>query len=222
MLIIFIRAILLYLLVLVVMRLMGKREIGQLQPFELAITILIADLVAIPMQDTGIPLIAGIIPVLTLLIAHLTLSYINLKSDRLRGVICGKPTILVENGKIVEQNLRDSRYNLNELMEQLRIRNFSNIADVEFAILETNGQVSVIPKSQKRPITPQDLQLNTNYEGLTWDLIVDGKVMGENLEKIGLDEKWLFNKLKTYNLTIDETFYASLDTKGELYFQKKD
>lgn len=138
MLVTFIRSILLYTIILIIMRLMGKREIGQLQPFELAISILIADLAAIPMADTGIPLQNGIIPILGLLFMHLIISMINMKSIHARGIICGKPTILIYRGKISEEALRRERFTISELEERLRGANVQALGDVEYAILETS------------------------------------------------------------------------------------
>ena len=144
MLITFVRSIILYVIVLVVMRLMGKREIGQLQPFELAIAIMIADLASVPMSEVGIPIINGIIPILSLLVMHLIISFINLKSIKMRQLICGKPSILIYRGKINEKVLIKERFTINELQERLRANNINNLADVEYAILETSGQVSII------------------------------------------------------------------------------
>ena len=144
MLINFFRAIVLYIIVLIVMRLMGKREIGQLQPFELAIAIMIADLASIPMTETGVPISNGIVPIIGLLVMHLIISTINLKSIRIREIICGKPRILIYRGKIDEVALKKERFTLNELQERLRDKDVFNIGDVEYAILETSGQVTVI------------------------------------------------------------------------------
>ncbi|MDI3477980.1 MAG: hypothetical protein PWQ59_1505, partial [Thermoanaerobacterium sp.] len=153
MLIIFFRTLILYFLVVVVMRIMGKQQIGQLQPYELVVAIMIADLVAVPMQNKGIPLLTGIIPIFTLLISQLFLSYISMKSLRGREMICGKPTVLIDKGKILTKELQKERYNINDLLEELRVMGYPNIADVEYAILETNGCLSVIPKVDKRPVT---------------------------------------------------------------------
>ena len=177
MLITFVRSIVLYTIVLIVMRLMGKREIGQLQPFELAISIMIADLASIPMTETGIPISRGIIPILGLLIMHLLISVINLKSIRAREIICGKPRILIYRGKIDEKALIKERFTINELQERLRGNNVVNLGDVEYAILETSGQVTVIPKPNKRPTTPEDFNIEPKYEGIPYDLVVDGVVM---------------------------------------------
>ncbi len=222
MLVVFARTVILYLLVVITMRLMGKRQIGQLQPFELVVAIMISELAAVPMQNTGIPLVNGIIPILTLLAAQLLTSFISLKSVTLRAIICGRPSILIENGKINENMLRNEMYSLNDLLEQLRSKNIPNIADVEFAILETNGQLSVIPKSQKRPATPEDFCISTKYEGLPLDLVIDGIVIEKSLKKAGLSEDWLKNELSGQGVKdVREVLFASLDTGGKLYFQLK-
>jgi len=174
MLIVLIRTLLLYAIVIVAMRLMGKRQIGQLQPFELVVTLLLSELAAIPMENPGIPLIYGLTPILTLLTAQVILSFISLKSERARSLICGTPNVLIENGKIMEHELQRLRYNLSDLLEQLRANNIPNVADVEFAILETSGQLSVVPKSQKRPVITEDLQLDTKYEGIPYTVKESG------------------------------------------------
>lgn len=220
MLVVFVRTIILYIIVVIVMRIMGKRQIGQLQPFELAIAIMISDLAAVPMQNTGIPLLHGIIPILTLLILQLLISFLSIKSLRARAIICGKPAILIEKGLIVESTLSKELYTLNDLLEQLRINNFPNIADVEYAILETNGQLSVIPKSQKRPLNPEDMDIKTDYEGLPMDIIIDGRVLLDNLEKIGKDRLWLTQALRSQHYDHPEQIlFASLEPSGKLHLQ---
>lgn len=222
MLVVFIRTIILYILVVIVLRIMGKRQIGQLQPFELVVAIMLSDLAAVPMQNTGIPLINGIIPIVTLLFLQIILSYINIKSEKARGIICGKPSIVIENGKICERELKRLQYSLNDLLEQLRSKDCARVGDVEFAILETNGQLSVIPKSQKRPITPSDLNINTQYEGLPTNLIIDGRVNYDNLNKVNVTESWLKDELKKFGLNdIKSVLFCSLDTDGSIYFQKQ-
>ena len=222
MLIIFFRAIVLYILVLIVMRLMGKREIGQLQPFELAIAIMIADLASIPMTDTGVPISNGIVPILGLLIMHLLISIINLKSLKLREFICGKPAILIYRGKINEQALKKERFTINELQERLRDKNIVNVFDVEYAILETNGQISVIEKPNKRSIIPEDIGITPEYEGLSYDLVIDGKVMTENLKQLGKNYKWLEKQTAKFNIKPEEALVVTLDAKGQIYCQKKE
>jgi uncharacterized membrane protein YcaP (DUF421 family) len=222
MLIVFVRALLLYTVVVITMRIMGKRQIGQLQPFELVIAVLIAELVGIPMSDTDIPLINGIVAVLTLLISQVALSYVTLKSNRARGIVCGTPSILIENGRVVEQELRRLRYNMNDLIEQLRLKNFANIADVEYAILETDGQLSVIPKSAKRPVITEDLHIPVEYEGLPLTLIIDGQIIDKNLNKLDKDEGWLQEQLKLMGFSNhSQILFASIDSNGNLFVQKK-
>ena len=224
MLVTFGRALILYILVVIVMRIMGKRQIGQLQPFELVIAIMISELAAVPMQNTGIPLVYGIIPILTLLILQLLISYLSIKSIRFRALICGKPAILIEKGRIRESELRKEMYTLNDLLEQLRINNCPNVSDVEYAILETNGQLSVIPKSQKRPLTPEDMNIQPQAEGIVVDLIIDGRVLSNNLRIAGKDMQWLQTQLRSQHFTDpSEVFYACVDNASEkLFFQPRE
>lgn len=223
MLILFFRTLILYALVVIFMRISGKQQIGQLQPYELVIAIMIADLVAIPMQNKGIPLLSGIIPILTLLVSQLFLSYLSMKSLRARAIICGTPTILIEKGKILTSQLQKERYNINDLLEELRVKGYPNIADVEYAILETNGSLSVIPKSNKRPVTPQDLNLTPQYEGLPLPIIIDGRIMHQNMQKAGIDMEWLNAQLKMWKIqNVKEVLFASLDTNKVLTVYRKE
>lgn len=222
MLLIFVRAIILYILVLIVMRFMGKREIGQLQPFELAISIMIADLATIPMSEPGIPITNGAIPIFGLLIMHLIISVINMKSIKIREITCGKPSILIYHGKIDEKSMKKERFTINELEERLRGNNVFNITDVEYAILETSGQISVIQKPNKRNTTPEDFSIMPEYEGIAYDLIIDGKIMRENIKKIDKDYNWLLKELKERNMKPEETLIATIDGKGNFFCQKKE
>lgn len=222
MLITLLRTIFLYIIVLIVMRLMGKREIGQLQPFELAISIMIADLASIPMTDTGIPITQGIVPILGLLLMHLLISLINIKSLRARAVLCGKPSILIYRGRIDEAVLKKERFTLNELEERLRGNNVVNIGDVEYAILETNGQVTVIQKPNKRNTTPEDFNIMPDYEGIPYDLVVDGKIMNDNLKQINKDEDWLRREVSKFHITPENALLVTLDGKGQIFCQEKE
>lgn len=222
MIIVVIRTLILYTLVIVALRLMGKREIGQLQPFELVVIIMISELAAVPSENVGIPLLSGIIPILVLLLASLTLAWISLKSEKARAIICGTPSILIQRGKILEEELKKNRYNLTDLLEELRIKNVPNIADVEFAVLETNGQLSVFPKSQKRPTIPEDFQITTQYEGLPLTIIMDGKLNSNNLQQGNKDLNWLKEELKKHSIDkIENVLLASLDSSETLYVQAK-
>ena len=222
MLLIFVRAIILYILVLIVMRFMGKREIGQMQPFELAISIMIADLATIPMAEPGIPISNGVIPILGLLLMHLVISVINLKSIKMREIICGRPSVLIYRGKINERNMKKERFTINELEERLRVNNIFNIGDVEYAVLETSGQVTVIQKPNKRNTIPEDFNIMPEYEGISYDLIIDGKVMEENLKKLGKDYKWLEKQIKAFNIKPQNTLIATIDGKGNFFCQEKE
>lgn len=209
MLITFVRSIILYVIVLVVMRLMGKREIGQLQPFELAIAIMIADLASVPMSEVGIPIINGIIPILSLLVMHLIISFINLKSIKMRQLICGKPSILIYRGKINEKVLIKERFTINELQERLRANNINNLADVEYAILETSGQVSIIQKPNKRTTIPEDFNIMPEYEGISYDLVVDGKIMNDNLKILNKTYGWLKKEVNKFNIEPEEALLGN-------------
>ena len=222
MLINFVRAIIIYLIVLIVMRLMGKREIGQLQPFELAISIMIADLASIPMTDPGVPIFNGIVPILGLLAMHLVITVLNIKSVNIRKITCGKPTVLVYRGKIDEEALKRERFTISELQERLRVKDVFNLGDVEFAILETNGEISVIQKPNKRNSIPEDFGIMPEYEGMPYDLIVDGKIMSENLNKIGKDEKWLYKQVVKFKTTPENVLIATMDGKGNFFCQEKE
>ncbi len=222
MLITFLRSIILYIIVLIVMRLMGKREIGQLQPFELAISIMIADLATIPMTEIGIPIFNGIIPILGLLFMHLIISIANLKSTKAREIICGKPRILIYRGKVDENALKKERFTINELQEKLRGNGVVNLGDVEYAILETSGDVTVIQKPDKRTTIPADFNIMPEYEGIPYDLIIDGKIMEKNLKAIGKNYIWLEKQVKKFGIKPEEALIVTLDGKGQIFCQKKE
>ena len=221
MLITFFRAIVLYILVLIVMRLMGKREIGQLQPFELAISIMIADLASTPMTEIGIPLTNGIIPILGLLVMHLIISILNMKSLKVREIVCGKPRILIYRGKIDEEALRKERLTINELQEKLRSKDTVTLGEVEYAILETSGEVTVIKKPEKRNTIPEDFGISPEYEGIPYDLVVDGKIMYKNLKTLGKDYEWLKKQVKKFKMKPEEALLVTLDGKGQIFCQVK-
>lgn len=216
MLISLIRALLLYTVVVIVMRIMGKRQLAQLQPFELVVALMIADLAAIPMEDTSKPLLSGLVPIAALLLAELLLSYLTLKSERIRAFVCGSPTIVIEKGKLNYEELKKQRLNLNDLMEQLRSKDIPDLSDVEFAILETGGQLNVIPKSNKRPLTPKDMNIEPPYEDIPYTFIMDGQIHHQNLAKANRDVSWLYQQLNKRNLKTKDIFYAGLDSSGNL------
>ena len=218
----FIRVTIIYILVLLVMRLMGKREISQMQPFELVIAIMIADLAAVPMSDTGIPITSGIVPILALLLFQLIISIINLKSITLRKIICGKPRILIYRGRIDEKALKKEKITINELQERLREESIFTIGDVEYAILETSGNLSIIQKPGKRNTIPEDLGITPEYEGIPYDLIIDGKIMHENLKQIGRDERWLKKEVEKFKIKPEQALIVTFDGKGQIFCQEKE
>jgi len=199
---------------------MGKKQVGQLQPSELVVALIIADLAAVPMSEVGIPLINGIIPIITLFIMEELLSYISMKSERARGLISGKPSILIERGTIIEDELRRIRYNINDLLEQLRLKNFSNVEDVNYAILETSGQLSVIPKEEKSPVTLKDMNLKAKTQHLPVTVIIDGRIISDNLYKIGLSNNWLADQLRKNSIkSSEDVFFAYLNPERKFIYQ---
>lgn len=222
MILILVRTIFLYLLVLIVMRFMGKREISQLQPFELVISIMIADLATTPMSETGIPILYGIIPILGLLMMHIIISIINLKSIRIREIICGKPRILMFRGKIDEKAMIKENFTINELQERLRVNGIFSLEDVEYAILETSGQITVIPKPNKRGTTPEDFGMEPEYVGMSYDLVIDGKVMTDNLIKLGKDYNWLKKQVEKFHMMPEEALVVVMSGNGSIFCQRKE
>ncbi len=154
----FIRTIILYLLVITGLRIMGKRQIGEMQPSELVVAIMISDLATIPMQDVGIPLFSGIIPIFTLIVMEILLSQLSLKNKKFRRIMTGKPNVVIHNGKILKSEMKKIRFNMDDLNEQLRIQGYTGIKDINFAILETNGQLSIIPKPKNKQATVEDVE----------------------------------------------------------------
>lgn len=182
---------------------------------------MIADLAAVPMAETGIPISNGIIPILGLLVMHLIISFLNLKSMKIREILCGKPAILIYRGKIDEKVLKKERFTLNELQERLRSSNVVNLGDVEYAILETSGQVTVIQKPDKRTTIPKDFNITPEYEGIPYDLVVDGKVMYKNLKTIGKDYNWLKKQVNKFNMEPEEALIVTFDGGSQMFCQKK-
>ncbi len=210
----FFRTIILYLLIIAGIRLMGKRQIGELEPSELVLALLIADLAAVPMQDFGIPLITGIIPILTLLCITTILSVITAKSTSFRAIMCGRPSIIIENGKLNQREMYKNRFTLDELSEELRIKGYPDISSVKYAILETNGQLSVLPYTTQAPLTPDQMDLDVPEPGIPLVLISDGHLLRRNLNKRGYNDGWLHKRLAEHGasspkdvflLTVDET-----------------
>ena len=161
----FLRTIILYLLVVTGLRIMGKRQVGEMQPSELVVAIMISDLASIPMQDVGIPLLSGVIPIFTLIMVEIALSQISLKNRKFRKLLTGKPSVIIHNGKILREEMKKLRFNHDDLTEQLRIQGYVRIEDINFAILETNGQLSIIPKPKKQQASVEDVEKAVNKKG---------------------------------------------------------
>lgn len=221
--IIIIRTLLLFLLVMITLRLMGKQQIGQLQPFEFVAALMIAELATIPMENITTPLYTGILPVVTLLTVQTTFGFISLKSNKFRRFISGAPTIIIRDGQILEKAMAKTRYNINDLLEQLRIKNCPNLCDVAFAILETNGELSIILKAEQTAVTLKDIGKSPApaiYPGV---LILDGKLQEDNLSDLNYTKAHLLVELQKFNIHFPEdALIAILDTKGQLFAQKRE
>ena len=216
-----IRTAILYLLVVLTMRLMGKRQIGELQPYEFVITIMISDLASLPMQDTRLPLLLGIIPIITLLFLKTVLTQIGLKFQYTRKLVDGEPCILVHKGKINYSTLKKQQLNIDELLEELRLANYFNLDEIQYAILENDGQISILPtdyNSSKKSNSGNSFQ---NAEAkLPKVLISDGEINKNSLTSINKDEKWILNLLKNHNIpSIKHVLIALYDTEGKFKYQ---
>lgn len=223
MLVLVIRTVILYLIVVISMRIMGKRQIGEMQPSELVVAIMISDLASVPMQAIDVPLLSGVIPVFSLIVTEIIMSYIGLKSRFLRKILTGEPSVIIYDGHVNERELKRLRFNLNDLLEQLRINNVPNISDVEVAMLETNGQISIIPKREARNVTVRDMKIkDAVVEKLPCTLISDGELIKNELRRSGYDEAWLDKELKKRNINrIKDVFIASYDINDGLFIQLK-
>jgi len=196
------RTVILYFLIMIGLRLMGKRQIGELEPGELVLTMLLSDLAAVPMQDFGIPLLAGILPILMLLSLSLLISQLSLKSLWFRDLVCGKPAVIIDHGRICQDAMRRSRLTTDELLEELRIQGYSDFSAIKYAVLENSGSLSVLPWSTEQPPTATQLKLQVEDSCfLPLVLINDGRVLRKNLEKTGNDAAWLQLLLKDRGFT---------------------
>lgn len=220
----FTRTLILYFLIMVGLRLMGKRQIGELEPSELVLTMMISDLATVPMQDFGIPLLAGVIPILTLLSVSLLLSQLSLRNLRFRKLVCGVPTVLIREGVVQQSAMQANRYTVDELLEQLRGAGISKISDVQYAILENSGQLSVLPRAARQPLTPEQMGVPLRQEEtLPVVLINDGRLLLRNLNACGKDKNWLQHVLHDHNVsTPREVFLLTLDEAGEITFIRKE
>ena len=216
------RTAVLYLILIAVIRLMGKRQIGQMEPSEFVVTMLVANLAAIPMQDGGIPLLSGLVPILTVLGAELVLSTLSLRSIFLRKLLCGKPVILIENGRILQDNLRKTSITLDELTGHLRLKDILDPQSVQFAILETDGNLSVFPYPKHRPANASDAGIPAKPQYLPLTLVGDGYLYRENLALAKKDEVWLQRILQERNATIATTLLLMVDSADHICFFPKE
>ena len=215
-----IKTFIIYFFIMLVMRLMGKRQAGQLQPFDLVIAVMIAEVASTPMAGAGVPITYGIVPIITLLVLHNGIAFLSIKSDALRAFFSGKPTIVIHKGVIRRKELKKLGYNLNDLIEQLRIKNVMSISDVHYAVLETNGELSVMLKPEKRPVQPEDVKLRPDNPGFCYDVIMDGKLKPKNLEKLGFNDVDLELVLKQTGVKhIKSVFLATSDETGSVFIQ---
>lgn len=218
----FLRTMFLYLILIASVRLMGKRQVGQMEPSEFVVTMLVANLASIPMQDEGIPLFSGLVPILTVLGAELVLSVACMGSIRLRRMFCGKPVVLIENGRILQDNLRRTRITLDELTGHLRLKDVLDLRTVQFAILETNGDLSVFLYPAERPATAREAKVEVQKQALPVTIIDDGKLIKKNLPVAKKDEKWVQKVLKSHHSTLKDTFLLTVDNKDTILWLPKE
>jgi uncharacterized membrane protein YcaP (DUF421 family) len=212
----YIRTIILYLVLIAGMRLLGKRQIGQLEPSEFVLAMLIADLASIPMQDSGIPLMSGLVPIVTILSLELSLSGLTMVSVKFRRILCGKPVILIENGRLIQQNLRKTRISLDELTAKLRLKDVLDLTTVQYAIVETDGNLSVFPFPKDRPASAKEAGIRVKPQYLPVTIIEDGCLSRENLRKAGKDDRWLRSVLESHRTSRSGTFLLTVDKGGKV------
>lgn len=217
MLTILIRSLILVSVAVLTFRLMGKRQVGQLQPFELVIAIMIADLAATPMESLDTPLWRGVAPMLALILLHQLITLLSLKSQRLRAFFSGRPTVVIRDGRIDYEALRKLCFNLNDLLEELRTGGVLSPSEVGTAIMETSGRLSVFPNSAHRPVCPEDLGLETGYEGVPLTLVMDGRLEKHNLQLCGKEAGWLEKHLRRCGFEgMEKVLLCYVDTNGWL------
>lgn len=201
---------------------MGKRQIGQMEPSEFVVTMLVANLASIPMQDGGIPLFSGVVPIVTVLGLELVLSALSMKSTKLRKILCGKPVILVENGNILQQNLKKTRITLDELTGHLREKDVLDLRSVQYAILETNGNLSVFPYPKEKPASAKEAGVQVKKQYLPVTVISDGEIMKKNLSKAGKDMAWVRKVLQERQATVADTWLLTVDGSDRIVFYRKE
>lgn len=217
-----IRAVILYTLIIFAIRLMGKRQIGELQPGELAITILISNIAVLPIEDINVPLALGAVPILTLVCFELLISILNMKSSKLRTILSGKPMFVIQNGKINQKAIKALRFTIDDLMEGLRSCEVFDISQVAYAIVETNGSMSVIKKFESQNVTAQMLELKNQQTTIPLVIVSDGKIVDDNLKEVGLTNKWLLNELQKENINTKDIFIMTADSNKNTFITLKE
>lgn len=221
--IILIRTIIIYIAILISMRLMGKRQLGEMEISEFIVAALIADLASTPLQDIGVPLINGLVPVITLFILETLISGISMKSIKLRKMLFGAPEIIIKNGKIDESKMFKNRFTLDELMQELRSNGLLNASSVEYGVLETNGQLNLIIKSEEQPVTSKLMNISTESPGFAHIIINEGRVLTNNLKLLGKDERWLNKELSKQKVkSADSVYLFTLSDNGNIFCQPKE
>ena len=218
----YIRTVILYLVLIAGMRLLGKRQIGQLEPSEFVVAMLIADLASIPMQNNGIPLLSGLVPILAVLGLELTLSGLTMASVRFRRLLCGKPVILIDNGRVLQSNMRAVRITLDELSAKLRQKDVLDVSAVQFAILETDGTLSVFPYPREKPASARDAGIRAGKQYLPVTIIEDGYLSRENLKKAGKTDAWLRRVLEERRSGVSGTFLLTVDRSDRILWIGKE
>ena len=219
----FFRTVILYLLLIVGIRLLGKHQVGELEPSELVLAMLISDLASVPMQDFGIPLLNGVIPIITLIAITMILSVLTVRSLRIRSLLCGHPSVIIERGRLNQREMRRNRFTIDELMEELRQQSVTDLSAVEFAVLETNGQLSVLLFPEHQPITARKFPPVETKSGLPLPVINDGRLIQENLKRRGVDEKWLKQQLEERGFSqYEDVFLFTVDEELRIYFAPKE
>lgn len=217
------RTIILYILIIAGVRLMGKRQVGELEPSELVLSLIIADLASVPMQDYGIPLLTGIVPILTLLSVTMILSVLTMKSVTFRALLCGRPSVVIQNGTLDQKEMAKNRLTVDELLEELRIQGYTDLSTVKYAILETNGQLSVLPYANQKPPTARNLKVCVEEAGLPRVVVSDGRLLENNLKSLGHDRPWLEKQLSQRGCRdVSKVFLLLVDEADAVYFVEKE
>ena len=218
-----VRTIIMYIIVVSILRLLGKRQLSDFEPSELVVTIMISEIAAFPVQDNSQPLFSSIAVIILLLVCEMVISFSAFKSPGIRKIVYGTPSVFFEKGKINIKEMEKQRFSVTDLMEAVRNEGIPSLSDVDFVIMETNGNISVIQSSEARPYTPKDAGLQLDDVHLSYIIIDDGKVYHNNLKKLGYDETWLKGQLKKEKInSIKEVFYFSADIKGNTFIMGKE